>query len=188
MQTFLPYPDFAKSARSLDYHRLGNQRGHCLQILTALTDIHKAGTVLIEVEPGEVSMAPMAFKAHDDSVWVWNPNYHGRGWQRHPAVLMWRGYEAAMVNYSLAICAEWLGRGYSDTYGLKIEMMADLSMQVFVTGLSMRGVNPYKYELPPWWGDEAIHESHQSNLLRMEPEYYGTRFNCRPDLPYTWPT
>lgn len=38
MQTFLPYPDFAKSAACLDNKRLGKQRVECLQILKALTE------------------------------------------------------------------------------------------------------------------------------------------------------
>ena len=38
MQTFLPYPDFAQSARCLDNRRLGKQRVECLQILKALSD------------------------------------------------------------------------------------------------------------------------------------------------------
>jgi len=40
MQTFLPYPDFARSARCLDRARLGKQRVECLQIFRAnsLTD------------------------------------------------------------------------------------------------------------------------------------------------------
>jgi hypothetical protein len=37
MQTFLPYPDFARSARSLDPRRLGKQRIEALQVLRALT-------------------------------------------------------------------------------------------------------------------------------------------------------
>lgn len=37
MQTFLPYPDFTRSARSLDPKRLGRQRVEVLQILRALT-------------------------------------------------------------------------------------------------------------------------------------------------------
>lgn len=36
MQTFLPYPDFRKSARVLDRQRLGKQRIECKQILNAL--------------------------------------------------------------------------------------------------------------------------------------------------------
>jgi hypothetical protein len=34
LQTFLPYPDFEKSARALDYKRLGKQRVEADQILT----------------------------------------------------------------------------------------------------------------------------------------------------------
>ena len=36
MQTFLPYPDFKKTAKCLDYRRLGKQRVECKQILNAL--------------------------------------------------------------------------------------------------------------------------------------------------------
>ena len=36
MQTFLPYPDFKKSASCLDYKRLGKQRVEGLQILNAI--------------------------------------------------------------------------------------------------------------------------------------------------------
>ena len=37
LQTFLPFPDFAASARSLDPRRLGKQRVEALQVLRALT-------------------------------------------------------------------------------------------------------------------------------------------------------
>lgn len=37
MQTFLPYPDFARSAAALDYRRLGKQRVEAKQIYLALT-------------------------------------------------------------------------------------------------------------------------------------------------------
>lgn len=37
MQTFLPYPDFAESARALDRARLGKQRVEALQVLRAIT-------------------------------------------------------------------------------------------------------------------------------------------------------
>ena len=36
MQTFLPYPDFERSARSLDDRRLGKQRVECIQVLRGL--------------------------------------------------------------------------------------------------------------------------------------------------------
>lgn len=37
MQTFLPYPDFERTARVLDERRLGKQRVEALQILRAIT-------------------------------------------------------------------------------------------------------------------------------------------------------
>lgn len=37
MQTFLPYPDFARCAAVLDVRRLGNQRVEALQVLRAIT-------------------------------------------------------------------------------------------------------------------------------------------------------
>jgi hypothetical protein len=41
---------------------------------------------------------------------------------------------------------------------------------------------------PAWLGDPALHRSHQSALLRKDPEFYGPRFPEVPnDLPYVWP-
>jgi Pyrimidine dimer DNA glycosylase len=37
VQTFLPYPDFERSARVLDVKRLGKQRVECLQVVRGLT-------------------------------------------------------------------------------------------------------------------------------------------------------
>jgi hypothetical protein len=37
MQTFLPYPDFQRSAQVLDYRRLGKQRVEAMQILKVLS-------------------------------------------------------------------------------------------------------------------------------------------------------
>lgn len=37
MQTFLPYPDFVKSAEVLDYRRLGKQRQEVIVLLGAIT-------------------------------------------------------------------------------------------------------------------------------------------------------
>ena len=39
MQTFLPYPDFTKSAQCLDRLRLGKQRLECWQILRTLVGV-----------------------------------------------------------------------------------------------------------------------------------------------------
>jgi hypothetical protein len=40
MQTFLPYASYIKSAKALDWRRLGKQRAETLQMLRALDDIN----------------------------------------------------------------------------------------------------------------------------------------------------
>ena len=41
MQTFLPYPDFEKTAQVLDYRRLGRQRVEAYQILRTLSGLSR---------------------------------------------------------------------------------------------------------------------------------------------------
>lgn len=95
-----------------------------------------------------------------------------RGWQNHPAVLMWRGYEQCLAAYGVAICDEWLSRGYRDTCRAKIIAQAVPSVR----------------RKPSWLGSPRFHRSHRSNLLRKFPEHY-VRFWPRlsPELPYVWP-
>jgi hypothetical protein len=39
-----------------------------------------------------------------------------------------------------------------------------------------------------WFGDPALHRSHQSSLLRKDPDFYRPLFPDVPDdLPYVWP-
>lgn len=96
-------------------------------------------------------------------------------WQRHPAVKMWKGSEPYLAGYALAICNEWIARGYKDTVKQKI-----LSMEIF---------QPMRtYQQPQWLGDKKFHRSHQSNLVRKLPAHYRQYFKHVPmTLPYVWP-
>lgn len=135
MQTFLPYKDFQKCAKSLDYRRLGKQRVETLQILKTL-------------------------------------NGESKGWENHPAVLMWEDYLEALVEYGVTICQEWINRGYRDSCLDKI--LAHSWGDVVV--------------IPHWLTDEFC-LAHQSNLVRKDPLYYRPLFPDVPDnLPYIWPT
>jgi hypothetical protein len=135
MQTFLPYANFAASAKVLDRQRLGKQRVEAKQILTALT----------------------------------NPSY---GWQNHPAVKMWRGHEAALCQYGLAICQEWKARGYKDT------------CEAFFLTHSPGA----EYFHTPSWLTEEFCLAHRSNLVRKLPSHYRQWWSDVPDdLPYIWP-
>jgi len=94
------------------------------------------------------------------------------GWVNHPATKMWRGFEASLAEYGLAVCGEWVRRGYADSLAAKITAM----------GHKIPAVPP------PWLGDGRLHSSHRSNLLRKFPDHYG-RFGWEEpsDLPYYWP-
>jgi hypothetical protein len=109
----------------------------------------------------------------------------GSAWRNHPAVLMWKGYEEALVAYGVAVCRAWRALGFDDTVETKIR--ADLAL----TGIgTVRGQAELAADgaLPPWLGDPGLHRSHQSSLVRKDPEQYGARFPDVPsDLEYVWP-
>lgn len=100
-----------------------------------------------------------------------DPSY---GWQKHPAVAMWRGSDGWLREYGIAVCQEWKRRGYKDSCEQQIRDIA--------CGLT----NLCK----PWWlGDPRFHISHQSNLLRKAPWAYGHLWPDVPrDLEYWWPS
>lgn len=138
MQTFLPYPDFVRSARSLDYKRLGKQRVEAYQIMRALT--------------GESN---------------------GKGWTNHPATNLWRGHEGSLSIYGQVICLEWLKRGYKDSL---LDKFVEYS-KVF-----------NDFTVPTIIGNPEFHVSHQSNLIRKDPDYYRPIFgdDVPDNLPYVW--
>ncbi len=99
-----------------------------------------------------------------------------RGWRSHPAVLMWRGHEPALVHYGLVVCVTWRALGYADTCYEKIRAFAP-------------DVHTRPPVLPPWLGLRELHRSHQSALVRKDPAIYRRWFPDVPDdLPYYWPT
>lgn len=104
------------------------------------------------------------------------------GWTRHPAVAMWRGFDLGLCAYGLAMCREWSRRGYVDRMAERFRAHA----------LARHGVDELEIisvPLPAWMGDPRLHLSHQSNLVRKDPEFYGPRFPGVPaDLPYFWPS
>jgi hypothetical protein len=103
------------------------------------------------------------------------------GWKNHPAVRMWRGFTPALVRYGLDVCDAWVARGRADA--TRAALLAFTGGRVPVTEeLRARG------QLPPWLGEEAVHLSHRSALLRKDPAHYRQFFPAEPDdLPYVWP-
>jgi hypothetical protein len=107
------------------------------------------------------------------------------GWAHHPAVLMWKGFEEALGRYGFTCCQAWTELGFGDTCALTI-----------ATDLRAAGIETVRTQpeldaagaLPPWLGDEAVHRSHRSALVRKDQEHYRPLFPDIPDdLPYVWP-
>jgi hypothetical protein len=110
----------------------------------------------------------------------------GYGWRHHPAAAMWAGYEEALVRYGLDVCAVWSAGGNADTCA--VTLVADLASSTGITTARPQAQLGRSGELPPWLGEPAFHRSHQSALLRKDPDHYGPIFPDVPaDLPYVWP-
>ena len=99
-----------------------------------------------------------------------DPEY---GWKSHPAVLMWGGCEQALLRYGIAICDEWVARGYEDN------MLERFAAECI----------PDLYEMPSWFGAYEFHEAHRAMLWRKDPEYYASFRGTFDEevFDYWWP-
>lgn len=158
MQTFVPLTDFRECARVLDMKRLGKQRVECTQILAALRASRTANGASLPV-----------------------------GWSRHPATLMWRGYESALGVYMTFVVAEWSARGYENN------MITPYSRKTFLLNPGWGADDEFvadgrDAELPPWWGDDRVHASHRKALLYKDHDHYRQfRWSEFAELNYFWP-
>jgi hypothetical protein len=101
---------------------------------------------------------------------------YSEGWKKHPAVLMWRGYESFLVHvYLKEILDEWEHRGFKN---IKTKIHYNNFLGVLAG---------YKVIEPDWLNSEFC-LAHKSNLIRKKPEYYRRIWPHVPDdLPYIWP-
>lgn len=97
--------------------------------------------------------------------------YKSGAWSKHPAVLMWSGYEKALAIYYNCILTEWIDRGYNNNMCF---MIMDENSKIIY---------------PKWLGDERLHSSHRSALLHKDIGYYN-KFGWKeiPELNYFWPS
>jgi hypothetical protein len=103
------------------------------------------------------------------------PDY---GWRHHPAALMWRGYVPALTKYALVMTDAWIALDFADT----------VRPQALAFAPEVDDLAQDDLDLPPWIGDESVHLSHRSNLVRKDEEFYAPLFPGTPrDLPYVWP-
>lgn len=97
---------------------------------------------------------------------IQTPTY---GWQNHPAVNMWRGFELALAEYY----NESL-RAFTNAGGKNIVLQP-----IYIHG---------SYTYPLWLGNELVHSTHRANLLRKDPVFYGQYgWTEQPLEGYHWP-
>ena len=97
------------------------------------------------------------------------------GWKNHPCVKMWSGYELNLCQYGIAMCKEWISKGYKDTC-----LPRFIEYRRILSGHNVLTVH--------FLGNEEFHRSHRSNLMRKLPEYYAQfNWDVSDDLPYIWP-
>lgn len=109
-----------------------------------------------------------------------DPTY---GWQNHPAVVQWRGFEHALVCYACAVHVECDDRQIADNSRMQERIFYEHPIHAFYRQPDA------DLGRPPWLGDERLHASHRSNLLRKDPDYYEQHgWDVPDDLEYFWPS
>lgn len=96
------------------------------------------------------------------------------GWANHPVTVAWRGHERALCDYGLAMCSEWVRRGYRDTREPLIRAMAERFPPA---------------PRPTWSTDPAVHEAYRRLLVGKNREHYvgvrGWRDEAADQFDYT---
>lgn len=205
MQTFMPYSDFEKVAQCLDNKRLGKQRVEALQIYNVLKKIYAKERgelpyyINAEIEKNEgCTNCPYLKQCIDEAGYTLMDEW-GKcpdeinddvkiAWEHHPIVKMWKGHDYAILQYGLAMCSEWVKRGFKDTLARKFcrEVAGDGCFEEEDSKTNNKIKDEYvKY--PSWIFDKELQLSHQSNLVRKLPEHYRKYFPNVPDnLEYKW--
>lgn len=110
-----------------------------------------------------------------------------KGWVNHPAVVMWRGHEQALMIYIIAMCEEWKSRGFKTSIQAK-------AMKTYMAAIDRN----LAYQGMPWWmKDEAMYQSivtsHRQALLAKNYSHYKSLgwqedTGVEPDkYDYVWP-
>ena len=209
MQTFLPYSDFIKTARCLDYKRLGKQRVEAKRILEINIVRTRGGLQCNICDRTFPDISGSYCSCYLDGAWATRIDKIDNvtiPWENHPVVLMWRGYEQALALYGLVICSEWRERGYNDSLypffshylfpddhvPRKTDLFGDYPPSIFgvYTFYAMhRDFVEEMIKYPSWLGDDKLHSSHRAALLYKDFEHYSQcNWLEEPIINYYWPT
>lgn len=111
-------------------------------------------------------------KQRVEAMQIYNQITTGKGgFPYHPINNMWKDNHNALAYYHNVCISEWVRRGYNNT-------MEKIDFSFY---------NPKGDFLPDWLGDDRLHASHRSNLIRKDPTHYGQYNWTEPNnLAYHW--
>ena len=90
-----------------------------------------------------------------------------KGWLNHPCTVMWRDYLPALKQYYNICIDVWVSRGFKNT------MVKEVINEPII--------------YPSWFGFKEFHDSHKSNLLRKDFNFYSQYgWGESPENPYLW--
>jgi hypothetical protein len=92
-------------------------------------------------------------------------------YNNHPAVLQWKGYESALIDYAIRCCSEWKMRGYQDTLFHWFRKLPEYQE------------NPI---YPWWWGNNDLHQSHRARLYQKNKVFYSSFKEDDKGQGYIW--
>lgn len=100
---------------------------------------------------------------------------NSEAYANHPCTKMWRGHEWWLAEYGVAMCMEWIKRGFRD------EMLPEFLSFVRTREQTRR---------PAFLDNELLHSSMRANLVRKDPMRYKgfLGFKEEPADGYAWPT
>ena len=102
------------------------------------------------------------------------------GWARHPAVMMWKGWEGDLLLYSRVVCIEWKERGFQDTVSLKLRDLEGKYPELFYLESE---------DYPAWMIGTPFCSRHRAALLYKDFAHYSQfGWSEEPALDYWWPT
>ena len=157
VQTFVTDRHHHNTARSLDRKRLVKQLLECRQIIEVINRGERTP---------EGKITP---------------------WYNHPAVVMWRGHETALLSYMTAIKAEMQHRGYAwqNNWDAILGAMTELADKDMIGSGN-----------PDWIVDTDVYDNviatHRASLYRKDSEYYAEWCDehgdvCCTSCNYYWP-
>ena len=90
-----------------------------------------------------------------------------KGWVNHPCSVMWNKSVPLLKFYYNECIDEWVKRGFKNT--MKKE---DIDETI---------------QYPNWFGNDKFHNSHKSNLLKKDQNFYSKyNWNVNFEDPYVW--